>query len=192
MKILLRIVLSVVGVVALLLLIAYLDGRTLPVEHSVSVTGTVAAPPARVFALIAAVADGPAWRHEVKAVQLLPPDHGRDVWIEDLGQGVEMKFLALGSVPPPPPNPGIPDESKVLATRVVKLDDPGAGYGGTWTYELSETRSNDGYPATKLRITETGYIQPPIYRFMMAHIFGPTRNLDRYLQDIQAAAKGRR
>jgi hypothetical protein len=67
------------------------------------------------------------------------------------------------------------------------LDDPRASYGGTWSYELSPGPSPN---STKLQITETGFIKPPIYRFMMAHIFGPTRNLDMYLKDIQAAAPG--
>jgi hypothetical protein len=175
MKILLRIVLSVVGVVALVVLIMYVDGRTLPVEHSVSVTGTVAAPPARVFAFITAVANGPAWRHDVKSVRLLPPENGRDAWIEDLGQGVQMHFIATTTVPVDPAG---------HALRRVELSDP--QYGGTWTYDLSPGADPN---TTILRITEQGYIHPPIYRFMMAHIFGPTRNLDQYLQDIQTAAK---
>ena len=176
MKILLRIVLSLIGVVGLVLLIAYADGKTLPVDHSVTVTGTVAAPPARVFALITSVSNGPAWRHEVKSVEVLPPDNDRDAWIEDLGQGVKMHFLAITTVPIDPAG---------HALRKVELKDP--QYGGTWTYDLSPGPDAN---TTTLRISEDGYINPPIYRFMMAHIFGPTRNLDQYLQDIQGAAKG--
>ena len=70
--------------------------------------------------------------------------------------------------------------------RDVQLNDQNAPYGGTWTYQLSPGPS----PATTtLRITETGFIHPPLYRFMMVHVFGPTRNLDQYMTDIQAAAK---
>jgi len=42
--------------------------------------------------------------------------------------------------------------------------------------------------ATTLHITEAGFIHPPIYRFIMAHVFGPTHNLDVYMSNIQAAA----
>jgi hypothetical protein len=70
--------------------------------------------------------------------------------------------------------------------RDVKLDDQGASYGGTWTYELSPGPSPN---TTTLRITETGFIKPPIYRFIMVHVFGPTHNLDQYMKDIQAAAR---
>jgi len=50
--VILLIVLVVAGV------LAYADGASLPVNHSVSVTGTVQAPPEKVFAIIANVANG--------------------------------------------------------------------------------------------------------------------------------------
>jgi hypothetical protein len=187
MKLLLRIVLSIVGLVALVVLIAFADGATMPMDHTVSVTGTVNAPPEKVFARIIDIANGPSWRHEVKSVEILPKDNTRDAWIEDLGSGQKMKFLATTTAPPQPYGPNTGPET-VVAERVVKLDDPGAQYGGTWTYELSPTRTSDGQPATLLKITENGYIKPAIYRFMMAHIFGPTSNLDQYMKDIQATA----
>ncbi len=174
MKILLRIVLSVIGLVGLVILGAYADGATMPIDHSVSVTGTVGAPPAKVFGLITNIAAGPTWRPEVQSVEVLPKDNTRDAWIEDLGHGVKMKFLATTTVPVDPSG---------HALRQVKLDDP--SYGGTWTYDLSAGPTPD---STTLKITEDGFIKPPIYRFMMAHVFGPTKNLDDYMKHIQAAA----
>jgi len=174
MKILLRIVLSVVGIVVLIVLGAYADGATMPVDHSVSVTGTVAAPPEKVFALIANIAAGATWRPEVKSVEVLPSDNTRDAWIEDLGSGEKMKFLALTTVPP---------DAGGHALRKVETKEP--AYGGTWTYDLSPGPTPD---TTTLKITEDGYINPPIYRFMMAHIFGSTKNLNDYMTHIQAAA----
>ena len=145
-------------------------GARLPVNHTVSVSGVVSAPPDKVFARIADVANGAAWRPAVKSVSLLASDQGRDHWVELLGHGQTMTFLAIRTEPP--------------ARREVRLDDPNATYGGTWTYELSPGPE----PATTtLRITETGFIKPPIYRFIMAHLMGPTHNLDQYMKDIQAA-----
>ena len=187
MKILLKIVLSVIGIVALVALGAFALGATMPVDHSVSVTGVVAAPPAKVFAMITDISAGPTWRPEVKSVEVLPKDNFRDAWIEDLGSGQKMKFLATTTAPPQPYGPNVGPET-IVATRVVKLDDPGAQYGGVWTYELSPTRTNTGDQATLLKITETGYINPPVYRFMMKYVFGPTKNLDDYMKHIQAAA----
>ena len=71
------------------------------------------------------------------------------------------------------------------ARRDVLLNEPSASYGGTWTYELSPGTSPQ---ETSLRITEAGFIHPPFYRFMMAHVFGPDRNLKQYMSDIQAQA----
>ena len=66
----------------------------------------------------------------------------------------------------------------------MKLEDPHAAYGGTWTYELSPGPD----PATTtLKITEDGFIKPPAYRFVMARVMGPTKNLDDYMKAIQAA-----
>jgi len=169
---------KIFGIILLVLLFAavlvYADGARLPVNHTVSVTGVVPAPPDRVFARIADVANGAAWRPGVKSVTVLAPVPGpngrQDHWVESIGHGQTMTFLAVRSEAP--------------TRRVVQLDVPNGSYGGTWTYELSPGPS----PATtSLRITETGFIHPPLYRFMMVHVFGPTRNLNQYLTDIQAA-----
>jgi hypothetical protein len=173
MKILLRIILSIAGVVALLVLIAFADGATLPVDHSVSVSGTVNAPPPAVFARITDIANAAAWRPQVKSVKVLPKDNSRDAWIEDDGLSGTMQFLAITTAPPGPSGHGV---------RQVKTDAP--SYGGTWTYDLTPGPTPN---TTTLKITEDGYINPPIYRFVMAHIMGPTKNLDDYLKDIQQA-----
>jgi hypothetical protein len=152
-------------------LVVYVDGTTLPVNHVVSVTGVVQAPPEKVFGLITNVAKASDWRPAVKSVTLLGPDKGRDHWVEHLAYGQYMTFLATRTDPP--------------MRREVLLDAPGASYGGSWTYELAPGPS----PATtNLRITETGFIKPAVFRFVMAHVMGPTHNLDEYMKDIQTAA----
>jgi len=170
-----RIVLILILAVLVAGVIAYADGASLPINHSVSVAGVVPASPDKVFALISDVAGGAAWRSAVKSVTMLTPGDGpngkQDHWVEHLGHGQTMTFLAVRSEAP--------------TRRDVQLDDPNASYGGTWTYELSPGPSAG---TTSLRITETGFIKPPIYRFMMAHVFGPTSNLDQYMADIKAAA----
>ena len=176
MKNFVRILLILVVFAVLVGVIAYGDGAMLPVDHTTTVSGVVEAQPAKVFALITNVGDGPSWRDSVLSVEVLPPDNGRDHWIENLGHGETMDFLAVRSEPV---------NASGDARRDVRLNEPSASYGGTWTYELSPGASPN---QTKLRITESGFIHPPMYRFMMAHVFGMTRNLDQYLSDIQAAA----
>lgn len=166
---------KVFGIIVLVLLIAggliYADGARMPATHTVSVTGVVAAPPEKVFALITDVKNGNTWRPQVKSVTTLAPDNGRDHWVEHLAYHQYMTFLAVKTVPP--------------TLRQVRLDEPHAAYGGTWTYELSP---GPDAASTTLKITEDGYINPPLYRFAMARVVGPTKNLDDYMKDIQAAA----
>ena len=149
----------------------YTAGARLPYNHTVSVAGVVPAPQDKVFAIITNVAKGSEWRPAVKFVNVLQPDQGRDHWVEHLKYGQFMTFLATRTDPP--------------TRREVQLEDPKASYGGTWTYELSPGPDPS---TTTLRITETGFIKPPLYRFVMAHVIGPTHNLDQYMTDIQAAA----
>jgi hypothetical protein len=149
----------------------YVDGAHLPYNHSVSVTGIVPAPQDKVFAIITNVTKGSDWRPAVKSVTLLEPDQGRDHWVEHLDYGQYMTFLATRTEAP--------------VRRDVLLDEPKKPYGGTWTYELSPGPEP---LTTTLRITETGFIKPPLYRFIMTRVFGPTRNLDQYMTDIKAAA----
>jgi hypothetical protein len=162
-------------VIVLLLVVAgvgvYADGARMPYNHSVSVTGVVAAPQEKVFALITNVAHGSDWRPAVKSVTTLQKDNGRDHWVEHLAHGQYMTFLATNTSAP--------------IRREVTLDEPRASYGGVWTYQLSQGPSPN---TTTLQITETGFIKPPLYRFVMNRIMGPTHNLDEYMKDIQAAA----
>jgi len=171
MKLAVGILLSLVALTVVVVAVVYIDGMMLPVDHTVSVTGTVAAPPEKVFAQIANVGVGAQWRPEVKAVKVLPPVNGRDHWIEDVGRGQTMTFLAT--------------YTKAPTAREVLLYQPDATYGGTWLYELSPGPAPG---TTTVKITESGFIKPPLYRFMMAHVFGPTYNLNHYLDDLRAAA----
>ena len=170
---------KIFGLILLVLVFAavlvYAIGARLPVNHTASVTGVVPASPDKVFARIADVANSAAWRPAVKSVTVLAPVPGpggmQAHWVESIGHGQTMTFLAVRSEAP--------------THREVLLDLPNASYGGTWTYELSPGPS----PATTtLRITETGFIHPPLYRFMMVHVFGPTHNLNQYMTDIQSAS----
>ena len=96
---------KVFGIILLALLVVgaglvYADGARMSVNHSVSVTGVVAAPQEKVFALITDVKNGYVWRPEVKSVTTLEPDKGRDHWVEHLAHGQYMTFLATRTDPP--------------------------------------------------------------------------------------------
>ena len=177
MKTLFVVALSLLAAVVVAGIIVYVVGSRLPVNHSTTVTGTVEASPQKTFAIITGVAEGAAWRKQVKSVKVLPPDEGRDHWVEDLGRGQTMTFLATATNAP---------EADGYGQREVLLDVPGATYGGTWTYKLMPGPTPN---QTVLQITEDGFINPPIYRFVMQHVMGMAANLDQYMKDIQARAR---
>jgi hypothetical protein len=165
------------AIILIILLIAggiavYADGAIQPVDHSVSLSGVVEAPQQKVFGLITDVAHAADWRPAVKSVTVLKEDNNRDHWVEHLGYGQFMTFLATRTESP--------------SRRDVVLDDSKASYGGSWTYELSPGPSPN---TTTLKITENGFIRPPVYRFLMRHVLGLNHNLDQYMHDIQVAAK---
>jgi hypothetical protein len=165
------------AVLAIAVLVVLIIGARLPYTHSASVTGTIEAPPDKVFAMITDIANGPRWRKGLASVQILPKESGQDHWIETLGHNQTMSFLALATKPP---------TVNGYALRQVRLDDPNATYGGTWTYKI--------YPGptpnlTILQITEDGFIKPWIYRFVMVHVMGPKYNLENYMHDLQAAVR---
>ena len=171
MRTLRRILLGLVALIIVFVALAYIDGLTLPLNHVATVTGTISAPPAKVFALITNVSAAPSWRHAVQSVTVLPPDAGRDHWTEHLAHNQTMTFLATRTEAP--------------TRRDVLLDLATPSYGGTWTYLLAPGPTPN---STTLTITETGFIHPPLYRFMMHHVIGLTYNLDQYLSDVRAAA----
>jgi hypothetical protein len=171
MRTLRALLLTFVAFIAIVLVLAYIDGLTLPVNHVATVTGTVAASPAKVFALITNVPAIPTWRHAVQSVTILPPDNGRDHWTEHLAHNQAMTFLATRTETP--------------THRDVLLDLATPSYGGTWTYLLAPGPTPN---TTTLTITETGFIHPPLYRFLMHHVLGLNYNLNQYLADVRTAA----
>ena len=172
-------------VAVLLAGIAYVDGRSLPVEHVVTVTEDVQKPPAQVYARILDVASEPGWRPEIASVKVLPPEAGRACWVETMRDGSTRHSMAVETTPFTPTPPGeITDREKVLGRRVVRMEEPSGGSGGTWVYEVAETRSNEGGIETRLKITETGYIKSPIGRFLRTHVFGMDRNLRLYADQV--------
>ena len=176
MRVLLSFLVGLVGVLGLAVAAAYLDGRRLPVTHTASVSAVLPAAPARVLGLIADVAAGPKWRPQVKAIQLLPDEDGHPHWVEDLGRGRTMEFVAVESGP-------VGADGR--ARRVVQIQ--GKDFGGEWMYELSPGLAAD---ETKLTITEKGSVTSPLYRFLMVRVFGVRRSLEVYLQDLRGALDG--
>jgi hypothetical protein len=76
-----------------------------------------------------------------------------------------VSYEVVESVPP-----------RRLVGKVVGSKD----FGGTWTYEI-DTQGN----ATRLTITEDGWIANPFFRFLSRYVFGYSRTIETYLTNLQ-------
>ena len=158
----LRIAILVLGVLGAVILAVVAFGYALPVAHVATAQATVAAPPERVFALLADVEAFPKWRSDVKEVEIVARaplqwrEKGRDT----------ITFEIVEQVPP-----------RRLVTRIADKTLP---FGGTWTFDLAPSG-----PATDLTITENGEVYNPLFRVMSRYVFGHTATIERYLADLR-------
>ncbi len=164
-RILVRIAVAVVLVVALVTAIGY----ALPQDHVASVTRHVPMPPAAVFAQITDVERYPHWRKDVERVEVMSRTPLR--WREASG-GDTITFEMTESVP--------------AARLVSRIADPDLPFGGTWTYELS----GDG-GGTRITITERGEVYNPIFRFLSRFVFGHTATMETFLEGLAQTQRPR-
>ncbi len=151
--------------IAILLLVAIagiaaLVGSRLPREHVASVRATYAAPPAAIWALISNPATYASWRTDAKSIELLPPVEGRAAWRETTSNGT-IDYL-IADV----------DPGRRMVTRITSV---GLPYGGEWEFSLEPTGTG-----SVLTITERGFVNPPLFRFMARFLFGYTGSMEGY------------
>jgi len=160
----LRVAALVLGALVVLGLLLVAIGYALPVKHVAVREAMLPAPPERVYAAIGNVEQYAAWRSDLQAVEVLasPPALR---WRERGGNGTITYELA--DTDPP----------RRLVTRIA---DPSLPFGGSWTYQL--TPSGTG---TTLVITEHGEVYNPLFRLMSRFVFGHTRTMEKYLEDLE-------
>jgi len=152
------------------LILAYGIGQRVPVEHTAVAAQTIAAPPAKVWALLVNVDAQPAWRRGLKSVEELPEENGHQRWIEHYA-GPQLGFVL--------------EQSDPMILRVVRIDPMGSSsMDGSWTYQLMAM--DDG--RTTVTITEHAHVYSPLFRFLSHYILGDTFNQKRYLEDLSKAA----
>jgi uncharacterized protein YndB with AHSA1/START domain len=157
-------VLVIAGSLAGLILLVALLGLLLPRHHTATRRARFNRPVAEVWKAITDIEAFPSWRKELASVERLPDREGRPVWRE-VGKFGAMTLEAVDMRPP---------------TRLVgRIADNDAAFGGSWTYELSESEGG-----TLLAITENGEISNPIFRFLSKFVFGHSATLDGYLKAL--------
>jgi Polyketide cyclase / dehydrase and lipid transport len=160
----LKITVSVLAILIFSILLIVVIGYSLPKKHVVAREIALSTPPTDVFALISDFKAGPAWRSDVRTVELLPPVNGHIRFRENSKNGA----LTMEVV-----------ESNSPWRMVTQIADQNLPFGGIWVYEI--TPAPEG---CHLNITERGEIYNPIFRFVSRFILGYTDTLNAYLQNV--------
>ena len=159
-----RIALIILGVLFAVLLIIVLIGWRLPVAHVATSSVHLNASPDSVFALISTPENYPAWRSDVKKVDLLT-EQGVTRFRED-GSNGPILLEITERVPP-----------RRFVTRIADKKLP---FGGRWIYEITPKGTG-----SELRITEEGEVYNPLFRFVSRFVMGHTKTIDGYLEAVK-------
>jgi hypothetical protein len=137
-------------------------GLALPRDHVAARRATLAKPPDEVWRALTDLDAYPRWRRGVTAIERLSPTEFR----ERSSQGV-IRFEIV--------------EDRPQELRITRIADPKLPFGGRWIYELAPS---DG--ATRLTITEDGFISNPVFRFLSRTVFSTASTLEKFLVDLGA------
>jgi len=164
MKWALIIVGALIGVIVIVLVI----GALLPRDHVAGSSIVLSQPRDTVWRAVRDLAGTPGWWMELVTSQRATDasGQGREVWEQKLKNGFTMRLIVTEDAPP----------SRLVTTIDAPPDAP---FGGTWTYEVAPT---DG--GTRLTVTERGYINNPLFRFMSRFIFGYYATQEGYLKAL--------
>ena len=160
-----KLVVITLGVVVGLVVLIVGIGALLPRDHVATVSARIGASPAAVWAAITQPDKFPTWRSDLTRVEMLPPTAAGPSWREHGKQGALT--MAIESTDPP----------RRMITRILDQNLP---YGGQWEYDIV----SDGADASRVTITEHGWVSNPIFRFVSRFIMGHTATMDGYLRAL--------
>lgn len=157
--------LIIVAVFAIMFLTVIVVGVSLPVQHTVTRAAVYRESPEILWRAIDTPAEFPAWRKTVTRVALGTSPDGKLAWTEYDRHGRPIPYEAVETDPP-----------RKLVTRITN---PKLPFGGTWTFEITPQGAG-----AELRITETGEIPNPFFRFMARYVYGYRSTLNTYLDAL--------
>lgn len=175
MKALLKYLAWILAALVMLVALVFLVGWLLPVSHTAQASRVYAAPQARVFTAVVDVEAYPAWRRNVREVELLSGEGEALAWREHYTDDGPITFAEL---------------ERSDSTRFVSvISDAGLPFGGRWTYRI-EAAEGEGGPNTRLTIVEDGQVYHPLFRFVSRFIMGHTATMNAYLEDLEKHLEG--
>lgn len=160
---------AVVGLLILVFLVILAWGAGLPVDHTAYCSASIGRDSKTLFDDVENDGESPAWRPEVVRVMRARDRAGRPVWVEIGARGMSLQYDETAS-------------SRNAGRIVRTIDDPGAPFGGTWTY----TFVPDGPQAAMIAIRENGEIYNPLFRFLARYVVGYTSTMRTFISDLAA------
>jgi uncharacterized membrane protein len=164
-KVAARVLIALLAVPGAALAVVAIWGAFLPREHTSTVSRAIGAPADAVYAALTDVRAFPEWREGVERVEVLD-ESGSRVRFREFGEHGEFAF-ELERV-----------DARRIESRIVGEDQ---GFGGTWTYELAP----DG-DRTRVTITENGWVDNVVFRFLAKYVFGHDATQNQYLSSLEA------
>lgn len=153
-----------IGVIVLVIALAWVIGLVLPSEHTATRMARYQQSPEQIWDALTNVQAMPSWRSDLRAIKRMPDKNGLPAWLETSSFG-DIPLEVQESHPP--------------RRLVARIADSNLPFGGTWTYEITPV---DG--GSTLRITENGEIRSPLFRFMSRFIFGYSSTMEAYLRNL--------
>ena len=150
---------SIIGVVVLIVAVMALIGSQLPRAHTASRSILLRQPRPNVYSVIRDFKSAPAWRSEVKSIEVTETPGQKLRFIEHGSDDVNYEVVE-----------DVPNQR--IVTRILNTD---LGYSGQWTYELTD--ENGG---TRVKITEDGDVSNVIFPLHVALRLRPHQH-DGYL-----------
>ena len=156
------VIMVVVAVIAIIIAI-FAAGAVLPRKHKAAVITEINQPPEVLWQTINDQAEAAKWRADVKSIQRMPDRNGHPVWQETSKDGMTLE---------------LEDTESAAPRRLVRtVRDTGNMFSGQWEILLSPL----GTTGSTIRITETGEVPNPFFRFMSRFVFGHTKSMEQFL-----------
>ncbi|BDA79675.1 polyketide cyclase [Leptospira kobayashii] len=140
-----------------LVFVIYLVGRSLPADHTVSLSRVFSSSSEIIYEKIKNFKDYPLWRPNLKLIQPVSATS----WKETDSHKNIMTYSFIRD-----------EKNRLIESKIMDEDKP---FGGSWTFELKTVPGG-----TELTITENGKVFSPIFRFVSKYIFGHTSTIEAY------------
>ena len=141
-------------------------GAKRPMDHTFTVSATVAAPCDEAWAAVADLKGQAAWRADLAEVRAMPDRLGRAAWMEFYSHGERMIVSEVALEPP--------------SRLVWRLDDDTGPFEARWEFALSDAGG------CEVSLREEGRSRNPMFRFVLHYLVGEEAYARLYLSELSA------